>query len=899
MSDNGFNAPSPEAMNKLIPAYDFLSVATSNELGAVYFANQRSLDRHVAIKIYAPTLGNDPVFRKTFETACKRISGLRHPNLIGLIDSGRIDGMPFSVMEFVSGKSLARSTRGKMIDPDQSMRIMDAVCEGLSNAHENGLIHGNLDTASILLTKKTEPKIGNFGLTRAMHTDPSADPSPGSIAPEALDSLTPPTVLSDVFSLGAIFYSLITGRSYGADAKPASEISGCRKELDEFVKRTTSSDPFKRLPDTRTFQVEMQAAAAGKKRPAEKPNPAANLQTTRSKDPKLKATVSVKAKSSPSDQPKLSAGSPQRAPASAQAKQPSPNARKKQTDAAPNDPKTPVNPAPKVKVGFDWSLPLKIAMIIGLLFAIHFTWQTLKEARLERERENRLQREKASTSAEPSDAARTREKQLAAALEARKRSAENTKPVEPEPEPETSGESLDRLASRLASGMRTEMPVGSAPRGGSHYLFVARPMTWSAAAEFAERHGAHLASPDTDPAWLSAEISAGKTSWIGAAKNGDTTWAAIDGSRWNPPEPPPGNGHFLALSGNGLLLAEDFAARHPPILQWHDDGSNPGTLRARLEKTRESLNTQSPDYPPGARTFGNRRYLRVPRKTTWTRAAQISRTAGGHLATVSDAGELGLISKFTGTLPSDLGIWLGASLRQNRWQWITGEPWGSVTWTSTSRAAADGAALVALPGGNWDARHREDTASGFVIEWNADASPADPGTSPESAPGDPAAELATRAEELVIAADKKRTRDLAANIKKIRWDLDAYLRGLNKSNRETWSPHVSALKDCVAENRFLTDQINPRGISVSAKMYELVAYCDRKQKEIDASFIKETRKIRDAFVIKMTGIREKAEADGQVGIAKVASGHIREASNLRSWVTSFGPDFPANPAPAE
>lgn len=98
--------PTPEVMHSLLPAFGFTSMVTSNDHGAVFFANQKSLDRQVAVKVFSPLLGVDSIFRDAFENSSKLAAGLRHTNLIGILDSGRAGAMPYLVMEFVPGKLL-------------------------------------------------------------------------------------------------------------------------------------------------------------------------------------------------------------------------------------------------------------------------------------------------------------------------------------------------------------------------------------------------------------------------------------------------------------------------------------------------------------------------------------------------------------------------------------------------------------------------------------------------------------------------------------------------------------------------------------------------------------------------------------------------------------------------
>ena len=89
-----FEAPSPEELHELLPAYDVLAFIAKGGMGAVYKAHQKSLERDVAIKILPREFGADEDFRKRFEDEAKAMAKLNHPNLIGVYDFGEVDGMP-------------------------------------------------------------------------------------------------------------------------------------------------------------------------------------------------------------------------------------------------------------------------------------------------------------------------------------------------------------------------------------------------------------------------------------------------------------------------------------------------------------------------------------------------------------------------------------------------------------------------------------------------------------------------------------------------------------------------------------------------------------------------------------------------------------------------------------
>lgn len=263
MSNHPFNAPSLEEMNGLLAGYVFESQLSANEVGAVYYALQKSLHRHVALKLFSKTKGSDESFLASLKLASSKMEELEHPNLIGFIDSGLIDGMPFLVMEFVPGKSLHRSTHGHAIDFKQAQSITEEICDGLAYAHGHGVVHGNLMPLNILLTQSASPKIGNFAMGRGIHTLSDVDIPSHFSAPEVLAG-EPHTIASDVYSLGAMLYELITATPWRVGAPRASELEGIPQAVHAVIEKACASDPAQRHGGATEFSEALRKASTNK-----------------------------------------------------------------------------------------------------------------------------------------------------------------------------------------------------------------------------------------------------------------------------------------------------------------------------------------------------------------------------------------------------------------------------------------------------------------------------------------------------------------------------------------------------------------------------------------------------------------------------------------------------------
>ncbi len=848
MNHPHFDTPSLEIMSTLLPAFDFTSLISSDDYGAVYLAKQRSLERNVAIKILAPQFSDNPAFQKAFDHTARSMAKLNHPNLIRVYDSGCVERILYVVMEFVPGKSLEKSTKGQSVEIHQAMLLIAGICEGLAHAHDHQIIHGDLNPSNILLNQKAEPKIGNFGLSRP--ADPGAADKSSSrfIAPEVLTNPERVDPRADIHAVGAILYELLTGQPHNPDAAPPSAFLRCGPKLDEIWRQATHVNPDLRFPDMRSL------AAALKDVPA----------ATR---------VSI----------------PSATPASNRLAVPPSSA---ESGAPPSPPTTRARTTGHA-MGPNWKLIRNLFIIAGLLLAISITWKNLDKAKIQRERENR---ETLAQEQKARDEARKQAKQTPPKTPTENPASSGR--VVPDIVVETPAESLKRLREDLASGSRIEMPVGSLQKGENHYFFVSKPMSWPDAAWFAEQHGGHLAIPNTTAnlTWLAGDVAGGRPTWIGAARSGRNTWALADGSVWKPAKEPTGIGQYLACDKHGFLHAEKAVTLRPFIIQWHRDGTNPGTLSALLDSTRNSLTRPNPVFPPGTRAYGVRHYLFVSRPVDWKDAVDLAAKAGGHLAVPSRIAEIINLEEMTRNMVSENGIWLGGFLKGDHWLWVTGEPWKTAKWIDGTITTAPNSALIIRPGQGWDARDLSKPASGFIIEWSKDAKSA---TAPEiQAPareGDPSA-LVAKAKGLIIAADETRRKKLVGNVNKCTWDLDQFIRSLTKGGKATWSPHVARLKSFIEDNRVPSAIPKDSGISMSDEMAKISQYHAKKQAQYDAEFVATAENIRIAFIEKLKEAQSQATASGQPKLAQSISKLLNDASNLERWVRPFGVEVqPKNP----
>jgi serine/threonine protein kinase len=842
-----FDAPSPETLGSLLPAYDFELLIAVGGMGAVYKARQRSLDRDVAIKILPREMSGDPAFRDSFQTEARAMARLNHPNLIGVYDSGTVDGMLYIAMEYVAGKPLYYSSYGIQIDPEQAVQLVDGICAGLGHAHENGIIHRDIKPANILLTPRAEPKIGDFGLARPTDSDGPglAMGTPGYTAPEVLRHPAGADRRSDLYAVGVILYELLTGKPQEGDAPPPSSLAGVDARMDAIWRRATDPDPEKRFPDAAAFQAALKEWRDGpaKGAVAGRPSP---LLTGSPKRPALAVPSAAGAVGSVAA-------------------------------AVPPPPQT------------NWALARNLLIIAGLLVTTVIVWSYLDTARNQRHEEN----EKIARAglAPAGGVPLAREPATPPPAE---RGQGDLQPVRNEESPR---DSLERLRSRLASGDRREMPAGSRRDGDRHFLFIEEPMGWHDAAEFAAKHGGHLAlpaSPD-DLDKIAQRATAARPVWIAAGRSGGDAWSLANGTAWTPPAAPAGSGNHVAIDRDGLPRAADASERLPFYIEWQGDGSNPALIATALAATAETLAEGEPVYPPGTVSFESRHFLYVPQVLDWRAASVIAQQAGGHLAVPASEGEGKFLEQFVAAINPRDRIWIGGRREGAQWAWITGEPWETARWSADASDDGEQAALVIRPGDGWAAADPSSPADGFIIEWSTDSGEVeDPADSPAGSADQEIAALTVRAGELLKAADIRRTEQLKTNVRDLGWALDAWIRGLPRNEQANWQGPVDQIKDLISVGRVLPEA--PKRIPLSPKMEEAVNLHAQRQKQLDDAFIQEAEKLRVAYAAKVTEAIAEAGSKGQKTLEASLRTTLAGAAEVLEWVKSFGIDpLPANP----
>src|SRR6266446_3899783 len=208
--------------------YEILQLLGRGGMGAVYKARDTELDRIVALKLIRPELARNPEILRRFKQELILARQVTHKNVIRIFDLGQSDGIKFITMDFVEGQNLRELLleRGKF-PAEQAARVMLQICRALEAAHTEGVIHRDLKPQNVMLSPDGRVYVMDFGIARSAYLPGMTQTgaligTPEYMSPEQArgEKLTE---RSDLFSLGVIFYELLTGKSpYHSDTPLAT-----------------------------------------------------------------------------------------------------------------------------------------------------------------------------------------------------------------------------------------------------------------------------------------------------------------------------------------------------------------------------------------------------------------------------------------------------------------------------------------------------------------------------------------------------------------------------------------------------------------------------------------------------------------------------------------------------
>ena len=223
----------PDPPATFLANHEILEELGRGGMGVVHRARQVHLNRVVALKRLLRGQSARPEDVARFRAEAASAARLSHPHIVAVYDTGSLDGQPYLVMQYVEGSTLARRLADGPLPPHEAAALLLPVCRAIQHAHERGVLHRDLKPSNILIDLAGSPLVGDFGLAKRIDLGAESTltesgailGTPSYMAPEQAASrrgvIGPPT---DVYSLGAILYQMLTGRPPFQAASPLDTV---------------------------------------------------------------------------------------------------------------------------------------------------------------------------------------------------------------------------------------------------------------------------------------------------------------------------------------------------------------------------------------------------------------------------------------------------------------------------------------------------------------------------------------------------------------------------------------------------------------------------------------------------------------------------------------------------
>ena len=286
-----FTPPTIPDLAKLFPQLEILELIGKGGMGAVYKARQPALDRFVALKILAPRSGGDLDFASRFTREARALAKLSHPNIVAVYDFGQIQTdsgraelplgqdalqrvpttpIHYFIMEHVDGPNLRQIEQAGKLPPREALEIIPQICAALQFAHDEGIVHRDIKPENILLDKKGRVKIADFGLAKILGSEPKdfrltgardVVGTPHYMAPEQVEKPQEVDHRADIYSLGVVFYEMLTGELPLGKFQPPSQRVQVDVRLDEIVMRSLEKEPQRRYQHVSEVKTRVETIA--------------------------------------------------------------------------------------------------------------------------------------------------------------------------------------------------------------------------------------------------------------------------------------------------------------------------------------------------------------------------------------------------------------------------------------------------------------------------------------------------------------------------------------------------------------------------------------------------------------------------------------------------------------
>ena len=265
---------------KINDRYEIIRSIGEGGMANVYLGYDTILDRNVAIKILRGDLSNDEKFVRRFQREALSASSLAHPNIVEMYDVGEDDNVYYIVMEFVEGKTLKQLLKKRgSLTLSEAIDIMLQLTDGMAHAHDSYIIHRDLKPQNIMIKDDGQIKITDFGIAMALNATQLTQTNSvmGSVhyLPPEQASGKGSTIKSDIYSMGIIFYELLTGNlpfkgdnaveialKHMRDPLPSVKEmnSSIPQSIENVILKSTAKNPKNRYDDARSMYNDLLTA---------------------------------------------------------------------------------------------------------------------------------------------------------------------------------------------------------------------------------------------------------------------------------------------------------------------------------------------------------------------------------------------------------------------------------------------------------------------------------------------------------------------------------------------------------------------------------------------------------------------------------------------------------------
>ncbi len=260
-----------EEIARCFPQLDVLGLIGKGGMGRVYKVRQRQLDRLAALKVLPLEAGPRSDFAERFSREAKALARLNHPNIVAIYDFGQQNGFYYFLMEYVDGVNLRQLERSRRPTAEEALSIVPAICDALQYAHQQGIVHRDVKPENILIDKQGRVKIADFGIAKVLGAerkgltltqDRQTMGTPHYMAPEQVERPGAVDHRADIYSLGVVFYELLTGELPLGKFAPPSAKAPLDTRLDGVVLKALEKEPEKRYQQASEVKTEVQTIAS-------------------------------------------------------------------------------------------------------------------------------------------------------------------------------------------------------------------------------------------------------------------------------------------------------------------------------------------------------------------------------------------------------------------------------------------------------------------------------------------------------------------------------------------------------------------------------------------------------------------------------------------------------------